>query len=86
MNVYDGFDDVFSPLLPKDRLLRLSVSPGNEDIKLPDPDFLDTHYRLAEIFHASGMDEEIDRHIQDFKDLICLAEDGSTNINQLLTI
>ncbi|KAJ9223654.1 hypothetical protein DTO169C6_4006 [Paecilomyces variotii] len=86
VNVYDGFDDVFSPLLPKDRLLRLSVSPGNEDIKLPDPDFLDTHYRLAEIFHASGMDEEIDRHIQDFKDLICLAEDGSTNINQLLTI
>ncbi|KAJ9321909.1 hypothetical protein DTO027B5_5343 [Paecilomyces variotii] len=86
LKVYDGFDNVFSPLLPKDGLLQLSVSPGNEDIKLPDPNFLDTHYRLAEIFHASRIDEEIDRHIQDFKDLTCLAEDGSTNINQLLTI
>ncbi|KAJ9243408.1 hypothetical protein DTO169E5_2651 [Paecilomyces variotii] len=86
VKVYNGFDDIFSPLLPKDGLLRLSTSPGNEDIELPDPEFLDTHYRLAEIFHASGMDEEIDRHIQDFKDLTCLAEDGSTNINQLLTI
>ncbi|KAJ9300187.1 hypothetical protein DTO271G3_2304 [Paecilomyces variotii] len=86
VKVYDGFEDLFLPLLPKDGLLRLSASPGDEDIKLPDPDFLDTHCRLAEILHASGMDEEIDRHIQDYEDLTCLAEDGSTNINQLLTI
>ncbi|KAJ9299729.1 hypothetical protein DTO271G3_2613 [Paecilomyces variotii] len=66
--------------------VKLRASPGYEHIKLPDPDFLDVHYRLAEIFHASGMGYEIDRHIQDSEDLACFAEDGSTNVNQLLTV
>ncbi|KAJ9259377.1 hypothetical protein DTO207G8_940 [Paecilomyces variotii] len=86
VKLYPLFTDLFLPALPQNRILQLRASPGYEHIKLPDPDFLDVHYRLAEIFHASGIGYEIDRYIQDFEDLACFAEDGSTNVNQLLTV
>ncbi|KAL1848794.1 hypothetical protein Plec18170_007805 [Paecilomyces lecythidis] len=85
VKVYPQFNELFLPALPANRILQLRASPGYEHIKLPDPEFLDMHYRLVEILHASGMGWQIDKHIQDFEDFTCFA-DGSTNVHQLLTI
>lgn len=56
----------------------------------PHPDLLDCHYRIAEILNASGMEEEIDRKLDDWDKMKrsmpdgCLNEDGSTNVADIL--
>lgn len=73
-------------MLPPDRIVRLQAAVGAENIRLPDPRFLQVHYTLAEIFHTSGMGESIDRLIREFEQTGCFAEDGSTDVVQLLTV
>ncbi|GFF84565.1 hypothetical protein IFM47457_06523 [Aspergillus lentulus] len=58
---------------------------------LPDPAYLDCHYRVAEILHASGLAEYIERKIQDWEDLKqsggtdgALRPDGSTDVTRIL--
>jgi len=58
-------------------------------LALPNPDFLDCHYRLAEILNASGMAESIEQHFQDWDDIKArssegLREDGATDIARIL--
>ncbi|GIK02897.1 hypothetical protein Aspvir_006960 [Aspergillus viridinutans] len=72
-NVYDiktypdiGFTAL--PFLPSNREVKFECAKG-EDLLLPDPAYLDCHYRVAEILHASGLAEYIERKIQDWEDL-----------------
>ncbi|GIJ83899.1 hypothetical protein Asppvi_002730 [Aspergillus pseudoviridinutans] len=94
-NVYDikTYPDITTtPLffLPSNRKVTFECAKG-EDIPLPDPAYLDCHYRVAEILHASGLAEYIERKIQDWEDLKqsgetdgALRPDGSTDITRIL--
>jgi hypothetical protein len=77
IQVLDQFSD--------DQHIKFSQAPGAEDIPLPSPELLNVHYILAEILHASGMGEMIDKHKRDFEEIGCLSEDGSTNVTGLLS-
>jgi hypothetical protein len=50
--------------LPKDRKIKFECAQG-EDLPLPDPEYLDCHYRVAEILNASGLVVYIERKIED---------------------
>jgi hypothetical protein len=63
-------------MLPGNRLIQFKESPGAEHIKLPNPEFLDVHYRLAEILNAAGIGERIDQLIQEFDKLLFFLDDG----------
>lgn len=76
--------------LPADRKVRVRCAPG-EDLTLPDPAYLDCHHRVAEVLHASGLAEYIERKIRDWQDLKqsggadgSLRQDGSTDISRIL--
>lgn len=67
-------------------------APGYENLPLPNKEYLECHYRLAQIFHASGMGEYIDRHLRHWDKLkeasegSCLAEDGSSDLTTVLGV
>ncbi|EAW22743.1 uncharacterized protein NFIA_014330 [Aspergillus fischeri NRRL 181] len=76
--------------LPKNRKIKFECAEG-EDLPLPDPAYLDCHYRVAEILHASGLAEYIERKIQDWEDLKqsggadgSFRPDGSTDVTRIL--
>lgn len=61
-------------------------------MSLPAREFLDTHFRLCEIFHASGLAEEIEENFRRWDQINqeashhVLQEDGSTNVAELLQV
>lgn len=68
----------------------MRAAAGAEDISLPEPALLDCHHRIAEVLHASGMSEEIDRRMQEWDDMRdyqdgCLKADGTTDVGRVLT-
>ncbi|KAJ5105692.1 hypothetical protein NUU61_003039 [Penicillium alfredii] len=60
---YKSLDPFIFRVIPDDASVTLRQSTGHENKSLPNRDFLDTHFRLCEIWHASGMAEEHDRHL-----------------------
>lgn len=66
-----------------------SASEG-EDIRLPSRDFLDCHWRVAEILNASSMGEAIDLAFNKWEDLKegegngSLREDGMSDVSEFL--
>ncbi|GIK02898.1 hypothetical protein Aspvir_006961 [Aspergillus viridinutans] len=96
-NVYDikictRFNAVLKMLLPPDdRKVKFQCSEGADNIPLPDPMFLDCHYRVAEIINAADLVWPIRNKIRDWRDLEkygdtngCLRSDGSTDITDIL--
>ena len=66
----------------------MKKAPDAQDLDLPDPAFLDCHWRIAEILNASGMAEVIDLHLREWEELKesshSLEADGSTDVGHLL--
>ncbi|GIJ82631.1 hypothetical protein Asppvi_001140 [Aspergillus pseudoviridinutans] len=56
------------------------------DSELPSRALLETHAAIAEILHASGQGEQIDELLYDWDTLRCLASDGSTDLQSLLSL
>ncbi|GFF84561.1 hypothetical protein IFM47457_06522 [Aspergillus lentulus] len=78
-------------LLPNNCKVKFRCSEGVDNLPLPDPVFLDCHYRVAEIIHAADLVGHIYDKIQDWRDMQrygetdgCLRPDGSTNITKTL--
>lgn len=69
-------------------LITITQAPGEEDKALPNRDFLDTHYRLCEIWHASGFAEVMEynaRRWASMKQRTCgrvVKEDGSSDLSE----
>ncbi|EAW07770.1 uncharacterized protein ACLA_024860 [Aspergillus clavatus NRRL 1] len=77
--------------LPKDLQVKFSQSYGPEDLPLPSITFLNCHYGLAEILHASGMAEVIEKHLRDWEDIEAnapetLSMDGRADIAHMLEV
>ncbi|KAK2799705.1 hypothetical protein FQN50_008405 [Emmonsiellopsis sp. PD_5] len=82
VKTYPRFDTEFHSL-PKDGILELD--PNTDDsLQLPDPNLLAVHFAIAEVLHASGMGNEIDKVIRDMESIGCLREDGATDIGRIL--
>ncbi|XHG05679.1 hypothetical protein AWENTII_008897 [Aspergillus wentii] len=58
------FPQAYEVFLPKDRIVKFTSANGTD---LPDPDLLAFHLAIANILHATGMGEEIDRLIDDME-------------------
>ncbi|OOF90161.1 hypothetical protein ASPCADRAFT_10910 [Aspergillus carbonarius ITEM 5010] len=77
-------------MIPSNRLVTFRQAEGHKDIPLPDPVLLDCHYRIAEILHATGLAEVIDRDFDRWDEMrrapnaAQLREDGSTDITRYL--
>lgn len=73
-------------VLPKDRILRLSFNgdDSQDGMQPPDSRLLGVHFAVAEILHASGMGDEIDKVIRDMESIRCLQEDGATDVGRIL--
>ncbi|PWY81703.1 hypothetical protein BO94DRAFT_536927 [Aspergillus sclerotioniger CBS 115572] len=77
-------------MIPTDRLVTFTQAEGHKDIPLPDPALLNCHYRVAEILHATGLAEVIDRDYDRWNELrhapsgAQLQEDGSTDLTHYL--
>lgn len=91
IKTYPNVTSNIPPLLPDDRKVRFQCSEGAENAPLPDPEFLDCHYRVAEIIHAADLSHYIWEKIRDWRDLKkysgtdgCLHADGSTDITGIL--
>ncbi|KAL1879007.1 hypothetical protein Plec18167_004302 [Paecilomyces lecythidis] len=68
--------------LPESRIIDLQ--PANET-EAPSQILLTVHCAIANILHASGMAEEIDEELErDEDELEALAEDGSTNLEEVI--
>ncbi|KAK2749347.1 hypothetical protein FQN55_003673 [Onygenales sp. PD_40] len=92
MKLYKKFSRYGVHNLPEDRLVTLTNAPGGEDIALPSATLLDCHHRVAEVFNASGMAEEIDKKINEWENLKhdsssrCLREDGTSDVSRSLSL
>ncbi|KAJ6023718.1 hypothetical protein N7540_004515 [Penicillium herquei] len=83
---FEDFPVEMKPDLPQRVSFVDTFRPTSED-RLPHPVLLECHYRLARIFHASGMNEAIDKTLRDLEELKAgsvLACDGSTDLASLL--
>ncbi|OJJ42581.1 hypothetical protein ASPZODRAFT_104994 [Penicilliopsis zonata CBS 506.65] len=89
---YKRFSIEMKPFAPDGVEITFKKAPGCEDLPLPCREYIDCHYRLAEVFHASGMGEEIDRHLRRWEEMkqeadeFYLAEDGSSDIDFILRV
>lgn len=52
-------------------------------IQLPNPRLLEVHFAIAEIFHASGMGEEIDKVLQDVEEAGLLQPNGTSDVGHV---
>jgi hypothetical protein len=90
LKVYKRYPTLQRSLLPTGNI-KLEGAPDEEEpVALPNPVFLDCHYRVAEILNASGMAEEIELKMREWEDAKategggCLEQDGTTDISQIL--
>jgi hypothetical protein len=92
IKIYTKVSSILTMLLqPDDRRVKFQCSEGAENITLPDPTFLDCHYRVAEIINAADLAWPIRSKIRDWRDLKkyggtngYLRRDGSTDITKIL--
>ncbi|KAF7713480.1 Uncharacterized protein PECH_001257 [Penicillium ucsense] len=88
VKTYRGCSALTRMWSPASGFIELKQADDATDLKLPDRDYLDCHWRITEIFNASGMGEVIDKHFQEWEDLkgTCheLREDGTTNVDRFL--
>ncbi|KAJ6038389.1 hypothetical protein N7460_008160 [Penicillium canescens] len=86
---YPRFNSVLHAQIPNGTLITLRQAAG-QDKPLPARDFLETHYRLCEIWHASGFAEEFEYNARCWDDIkqetngCVLQEDGSTGLAEIL--
>ena len=59
---------------------------NNSDDDLPSPVLLDIHFRVAEILHACGRAENMERILRDRGSIACLAEDGSSDVASVIPL
>jgi hypothetical protein len=77
-----SFPECYYSLLREN--VEFKCAPGQEHIPLPAPEYLEAHYIIFEILHASDMGGVIFRQILDAERLGVLREDGSTNVLGLI--
>ncbi|KAF7174205.1 hypothetical protein CNMCM5623_006690 [Aspergillus felis] len=65
---------------------KLVTFTKQSDSELPSRALLETHAAIAEILHASGQGKQIDELLYDWDTLRCLASDGSTDLQSLLSL
>lgn len=73
IKTFPSFSDGLDVHLPADRIVRLRSADGTE---LPDPGLLECHLAIANVLHATGMAEEIERYIDESSEEKDLAEDA----------
>ncbi|KAL2012062.1 hypothetical protein VTN00DRAFT_4780 [Thermoascus crustaceus] len=88
IQTYPGFRRGLIPDLPlanedNERLVKFEK---HSDCDLPSRVLLDTHAAIAKILHLSGKAEDIDRILRDREHIRCLASDGSTDLEKLLSV
>ncbi|KAI9369107.1 hypothetical protein BJX61DRAFT_549831 [Aspergillus egyptiacus] len=89
---YKRFSLEMKQYAPHGTEITFKQAPGYENLPLLNKEYLECHYRLAQIFHASGIDEYIDRNLRRWDKLkeasegSCLAEDGSSDLTTVLTV
>ena len=64
----------------------ITMTAHDERFPLPSPILFQLHCAIANILHATGQGEKIDRVLRDYDDTARLASDESTNISQLLSV
>ncbi|GIJ99064.1 hypothetical protein Aspvir_001188 [Aspergillus viridinutans] len=65
---------------------RLVTFNQHANYELPSRVLLATHAAIAEILHASGQGEQIEELLHDWDAIRCLASDGSTDLQSLLSL
>lgn len=70
--------------LPESGIVTMTAHDGR--FPLPSPILLQVHCAVANILHATGRGEKIDRVLCDYDATGGLASDGSTNVSQLLSV
>ncbi|KAF8544199.1 hypothetical protein BDD12DRAFT_102344 [Trichophaea hybrida] len=80
------FPNVYSPLLPQDRIVRLvnHSNPFSNYIPLPNKKYLEAHAAVAKILYATDLGESLDKALCEGEALTCFAEDGTNDIYPLL--
>lgn len=74
----------YSFYLPASRTITLRSHDGREP--LPSPVLLGAHAAIAEILYATGRGETVDQSLNDYRSAGGMAEDGRTDISNLLSI
>ena len=74
----------YSFYLPANRTITLRSHDGREP--LPSPVLLGVHAAVAKILYATGRGETVDRSLDDYRSAGGMAEDGRTDISNLLSI
>lgn len=76
------------PDLPDTEKMRIKSSTvtlqSSAQTPAPSPCLLKAHAAIARILHMTAMGETIERVLDERKDIGCLANDGSSNVQQLL--
>ncbi|KAK2741484.1 hypothetical protein FQN57_005617 [Myotisia sp. PD_48] len=80
----EGFN-LLGMIMPENRMVTLTKR-SEDDVDLPSPYILEAHACLSKILHASGEGERIEQIFREREEIRCLAEDGSTNVENLLLI
>lgn len=92
MKKYRRFNSVLHPHVQRGAFVTLRQAAGHQDKPLPNRDFLDTHFRLCEIFHTSGLADEVEYNAKRWDQMQqegcgrVLQEDGSTNLTEFLQV
>jgi hypothetical protein len=72
--------------------IKFKQAPGYEELQLPNKEYLECHYRLSQVFHATGMGEYIDRNLQRRDEMkaatsgSCLAENGTSDLTDIFNV
>jgi len=78
IKTYRGFPPLCLAWLPENRLVTLENHfPAHQ---LPHPILLQLHAAIAQILHATGMCEYLERIFRGQEELWCLASDGTTDV------
>ncbi|KAI9858503.1 MAG: hypothetical protein M1813_006444 [Trichoglossum hirsutum] len=80
---YPGFSTLLNRHLPRDGLVTFTAHDGR--YALPDKYLLSIHASVEAVLHASGMAETIERVLQERDELCCLATDGNTRTNIVIS-
>ncbi|KAL4883913.1 hypothetical protein BJY04DRAFT_183490 [Aspergillus karnatakaensis] len=86
VKTFKSFRNVYSSWLPVDRLVRFTAH--NVNIALPNPVLLEFHAAIGNILNLTARGETIEKLRHDFGEMggSVLAQDGSTNVGDLLSI
>ncbi|PKX98436.1 HNH endonuclease signature motif containing protein [Aspergillus novofumigatus IBT 16806] len=83
IKVYPGHQTFFGQYYAKPITFTKNSASASE---LPSKDLLKMHAAIAEILQASGQGEKIDELLRKWDDIRCLASDGSTDLESLLSL